>query len=242
MRKMLKWVLISIAVIIAIPILVLVLVLLCFPIGYKVFAIVGKSTDLCVKVSYLLGLIRFRYLLENGKEDVSMWILFLRFGKKSTQEIDKSEKKKTSDFISFILKNVKKETIDKDAESEKTKLGLKDILTFSIIKTIIKDSLKTIIKFLAALRPRYIDIEGEFGRIDPSDTAIMYGGYEAVAHILGIRDSVRLLPVFNNEEEVLRLSIDVRGRVHMYRLLIPIVRLLLSKPIRDLILKGVSDE
>ena len=241
MKKVLKWVLISIAVIIAIPLLVLILVLLCFPIRYKVFARADKSKDISVKVSYLLGIIRFNYSLKNETEDVCLWIIFLRFRKKSTHKTDLSQKEKTSGFFSFIQKNVKKEAVDKDVKSEKTKPGLKDILTFGTIKTIIKDGFKTIKKLFGALRPKYIDIEGEFGSSDPADTAILYGGYEAFSHMLGIREHVRLNPVFGNEAEVLRLVIDVRGRVNIYRLIIPVVRLLLTKPIRDLILKGDSD-
>ena len=239
---MLKWVLIPIAVIVAIPLLLFVMLLLCFPICYRVFAKIDESTHIRVKVSYLLGLVRFRYSHKDEQDDVVMWILFLRFRSKEKQKDKLAKDTKISSIFSFVRKSFEKKPIDKETKPKKMMTNLKDILTFDEIKTIIKGSFKTIKKLLAAIRPKSIDIEGEFGRVDPSDTAILYGGYEAAAHILGIRENVRLLPVFNIEEEVLRLRVDVRGRVNIYRLLIPVVRLLLSKPIRGLILKGDSDE
>ena len=242
MKKVLKWILIPIAVIVAIPILLLVLLLLCFPISYRVLAIIDESKNVSAKISYLFGLIRFKYSLIDGKDDASLRILFLRFGNKATQKTNYKQDNKISDFSSFIQKNIKKEAIDKDSEPKNLLTNLKDILTFGEIKTIIQDSYETLKKLLEAVRPKYIDIEGEFGRTSPADTAILYGGYEAFTHILGIRKNVRLLPVFNNEDEVLRLRVDVRSRVYIYRLLIPVVRLLLSKPIRNLFLEGDSDE
>ena len=242
MKKVLKWILISIAVIVALPLLLLMLMLLCFPICYRVFAKIDESKSVSVKVSYLFGLVRFKYSLVGSEEDTSLWILFLRFGSKTKQKNNYAQKKKISGIFSLIQKNFNKEAIDESTEPKKSMTNLKDILTFGEFKTIIKDSFKTIKKMLVAIRPKFLLIEGEFGRLDPADTALMYGGYEAVSHILGIRENVRLLPVFNNEEEVLRLRLDVRGRVNIYRLIIPIVRLLLSKPIRDLILEGDSNE
>ena len=242
MKKVLKWVLIPIALIAAIPLLLLVLLLLCFPICYRVFAKIDEGKDVRVKVSYLFGLVRFMYSSKNGDEDVILWILFLRLRSKAVQKSKIKRERKTSGIFSFVLKSFEKEAIDKEADSKKILTNLKDILTFDEIKTIIKDSFKTIKKLLAAVRPKFIDIEGEFGRTDPADTAFLYGGYEAAAHILGIRKNVRLLPVFNNEAEVMRLRLDVRGRINIYSLIVPVARLLLTNPIRDLILKGDSNE
>ena len=242
MKKVLKWVLVPIAVVVAIPLLLLILLFLCFPIHYRIFAKIDESKDISAKISYLFGLIRFKYSKENGKDDANLWIFFLRFGNKTFQKNKNVKDAETSGISSFIQKNIKKSAIDKDAGSKKVPMSLKDILTFGAIKTIIKDSIKTTKKLLMAIRPKYIDIEGEFGRKDPADTAILYGGYEAVSHILDIRENVRLQPVFGDEAEILRLKVDIRGRVNVYRLIIPSVRLLLSKPIRDLILKGDSDE
>ena len=242
MKKMLKWVLVPIAVIVAVPLVLFMLLLFCFPIRYKVLAKIDENKDINAKVSYLFGLVRLKYSLKNGKDDASIWVLFLRFGNKTTQKINFAQNDKNNDIFPFKQKNVEKEAVDKETDSKKLLTNLKDILTFGEIKTIIKDSFKTIKKLLVAIRPKFIDIEGEFGRLDPAETAIMYGGYEAVSNVLGIRRNVRLLPVFNNDEEVLRLRVDVRGRVNIYMLLIPVVRLLLSKPIRNLILKGDSDE
>ena len=242
MKKVLKWFLILFAAVAVIPFLLLVLLFFCFPIRYRVFARIDETKVVRVKVSYLCGLVRFKYFSENGEEDLSIWILFLSFRSKAAQGINFAKKEKTSGIFSFLRKNIKKETAVKYKQQKKIMTNLKDILTFGEIKTIIKDSFMTIKKLLAAMRPKHIDIEGDFGRTDPADTAIMYGGYEACAHILGIRKNIRLSPVFNNEEEVLRLKVDVRGSLNIYRMLIPVVRLLLSKPIRNIILKGDSDE
>ena len=237
MKKVIKWVLIPIAVIIAIPVLLLVLLLLCFPIKYRIFANIHETKDIDVKVSYLFGLVKFSFAKVGNELTTVMRILFIKFKGKN---ISKQDGKK-SDIFSFIQENIEKSSIDKDDVPKKTLSGLKDILTFGSIKTIIKDSFKTIKKLLAAMRPKFIDIEGEFGRADPSDTALLYGGYEAVTHMMDIRDNVRLRPVFGNDAEVLRLRVDVRGRLNIYRFIFPIVGLLLSKPIRNLILKGASE-
>ena len=242
MKKVLKWILIPIAVIVAVPFLLLVLLLFCFPIRYRVFAKFDESKDVRVKVSYLFGLVRLKYFQQNGKNDASLWIFFLRFRSKAKQENNLSQNEKTADIVSFAQKKVEKYAIDKEIKSENMWMSLKDILTFGEIKTIIMDSFKTVKKLLVTVRPKFIDIEGAFGREDPADTALLYGGYEALAHTLGIRKNVRLLPVFGNVSEVLRLRVDVRGSVNIYRIIIPVARLLLSKPIWDLILKGDSDE
>ena len=242
MKKVLKWVLIPMAIVAAVPLLLLVLLLLCFPISYKVFAKVDESKHVSIKISYLLGLLRFKILFENDKYDASFGFLFLRFGSSAIQKKSQGSKGKISGNFLFMLKKGNKKPIDEASEPNKGLANLKDILTFSEIKTIIKGSFKTIKKMLTALCPKFIDIEGEFGRLDPADTAILYGGYEAVSHILGIRKNIRLMPVFNNETEVLRLRADVRGRVNIYRLIYPVAKLLLTEPIRDIILKGDSDE
>ena len=242
MKKVLKWVLIPIAVVIAVPLLLLVLLLLCFPIRYRFYAKIDKDKQVSAKVSYLFGLVRFKYSHKDEQDDVVVWILFLRFRSKAKQKKIETRDMKISSIFSFVLKNIEKKAIDKKRGPIKTMTDVKEILTFDEIKTIIRGSLKTLKKMLAAIRPKFIDIEGEFGRKDPSDTAFLYGGYEAASHVLGIRENVRLLPVLNNEEEVLRLKIDVRGRVYIYGLLIPVVRLILSKPVRDLIFKEDSDE
>ena len=242
MKKVLKWVLIPIAVVAAIPLLLLLLLLLCFPIRYRFYAKIDKHREVSARVSYLFGLVRFKYLHKDEQDDMTIWILFLRFKSRAKRRKIKTRDMKISSIFSFMLKNIEKKAIDKKRGPIKTLTDVKDILTFDEIKTIIGDSFKTLKKLLAAIRPKFIDIEGEFGRTDPSDTAFLYGGYEAASHILGIRENVRLLPVFNNEEEVLRLKIGLGGRVYIYSLLIPVVRLILSKPIRDIILKGDSDE
>ena len=242
MRKVLKWVLIPIAVVIAIPLLLIVLLFLCFPIRYRFYAKIDDGKDVGIKASYLFGLFRFMYSHKEDQDEMVIWILFLRFRSRDRQKTKVAKDTKISSFLSYMLKSVEKETIDKELDQKKMPPSLKDILTFDEIKTIIRDSFKTIKKLLVAIRPRYIDIEGEFGRMDPADTAFLYGGYEAIAHVLGIRENVRLLPVFDALEEVLRLKVDVRGCVNIYRLLIPLVGLILSKPVWELIFKGDSSE
>ena len=242
MKKVLKWVLISIAIVLAIPLLLLVLLLLCFPIRYRVLAKIDENKNIRVNISYLLGLVRYKVLVEYGEYETCLWILFLRFRNKAKQKKSQDSNGKISGNFLFMLKNDKKTPIDEASKPNKALTNLKDILTFGEIKTIIKDSFKAVKKILAALCPKFIDIEGEFGRPDPADTAILYGGYEAVSRIMGIRKNVRLLPVFQNEAEVLRLKVDVRGSVNVYRLIFPVAKLLLTMPIRDVILKGDSDE
>ena len=241
MKRVLKWVLIPIAVVVAIPLLLLVLLLLCFPVKYRIFANIHETNDIKANISYLFGLIRFKYTKVGEEQTTNLRILFLQFRDRVTEKNIVKQDKKTRGIFSYLQENIEKEAIGKDSPAKKTQSGLKDILTFGSIKTIIKDSFKTVKKLLVALRPKFIDIEGEFGRADPADTALLYGGYEAVAHMLGVRENVRLQPVFGNEAEVLRLRVDAWGRVNFLRLIFPMAGLLLSKPIRNIILKGASE-
>ena len=255
MKKALKWVLILIAAVAAFPLLLIVLLLLCFPIRYRIYAKIDEGKDVRAKISYLFGFVRYKYSLkDSGTNETSqsgpepsgsLWLLWHRFRpkekNKATQKNAQGRKEKTSDIFSFVQEISKKEAIGKDAGSSNLITILKDILTYRDFKTIIKDSIKTVKKLLLAIRPKYIKIEGEFGLANPADTAFLYGGYVAASSILGIRKNVSLLPIFNNEAKILRLNADIRGRVNIYGLIIPVLRLFLTKPVRD-ILKGASYE
>ena len=250
MKKILKWVLIFIVIIVAIPFLLFILLLLCFPISYKIYAKIDEKKDVCIKVSYLFGFVRYMYSYKYHNQNVcetdeSLRLLFFQLKPKANKQPGRKikfiRKRKTSEMLSFLLKNEKKTSKENIKDETNFLAYLKQILTYDDFKTIIKDSSKTIKKLLLAIRPKFIKIVGEFGLECPADTAFLYGGYEAAAHILSIRKNVTLQPVFDNQN-VLRLDADVKGRVNIYKLIFPVVGFLLSKPIISQILKGESDE
>ena len=241
MKKKLIWILIPFAVAVAIPLLLIILLLLCFPVKYKIFAKIDEKKHVKVKISYLFGAVRYIYSVEGTKTEMNLWFLFYKFKGGSVQKAMEKKPKKDSDktfnIHSFLSKNTEKDTKTSDKPPSGILTNLKDILTSSDFKTIIKDSLKLIKKIFMAVRPKHMRVNAEFGLTSPADTALIYGGYEAAACYFGI-SNIQLQPIFNVESNVLRLLADVDGRINIYRLIVPLVSFLLKKPIRDLILKG----
>lgn len=244
MKKALKYTLIIIAAFLAIPLLMLILLLLCFPIRYKFSAKIDEKKDVRLKISYLFGFVRYIYLLDDQQNEGSLRILWFKFGNKNKTGKKPSKKNffEPKEIYSFVRKNLKKGAKNDAQDSKDSNLNLKDGLTLSEIKTIIKESVNTLKKLLLALRPGYFRFSGEVGLMCPADTAYLYGVFMAVSHFLGISKNISLHPVFQNDSFVWRIDTDARGSVNIYRLLFPLAALALSTPIKNMILKGETYE
>jgi len=104
------------------------------------------------------------------------------------------------------------------------------ILTYPDLKIIIALCFQCLGKLYRALKPKRLNIQGVVGFDDPATTGWFFGAYEATLSTLRLRDRIRLLGSYH--EKALRLDIDIKGRVRLFRLLWPFLWLYLKKPIR----------
>jgi hypothetical protein len=83
--------------------------------------------------------------------------------------------------------------------------------------------------------PRHLFVSGEVGFADPAATGVFMGAFEALAGAFRLRHRICLSGDFTAESTVVRLKADARGSLSIARLSIPIIWLLLQKPIRAVI-------
>ena len=245
MKKTLKYALIFLGILLSVPLFLLVLLLLLFPIRYKISAKIDKKKDIRVKLSYLFGLFRYVYLLDDRQKKGCFWILCFKCGSKSkTTQRKKTFMEKifsTDDIFLFVQKNIKKILKEEVCCSKGKPISIKDGLTLQEIKTIIKDSVSTLKKLVLAVRPGYFRFSGEVGLRCPAKTAYLYGLFMAMSHWFGVGKNISLSPVFENDSTVVFINAEARGFVYVYGLLFPLVGLVLGTPIKKIILKGASE-
>jgi len=90
-------------------------------------------------------------------------------------------------------------------------------------------------KLVKMLYPNFFDVWGTIGFYDPAKTGWFIGMYEAVAAFFGIRDNVRIAGDFCAESFTVKLNAEVRGRINIFRMAVPVIRLLIRKPVRNFI-------
>jgi len=135
-----------------------------------------------------------------------------------------SPKQKFSDKLKSIKENYAKFKSKKDA-----------VLTYPNRKIIMELTWRTVKKIIKTLKPKHFDISGTVGFADPSQTGLFIGMYEALAEPLKIRKNVRLSGNFDTPATVIDLQIYVKGSINIARMTLPIIGLIIKKPIRTLI-------
>jgi len=117
----------------------------------------------------------------------------------------------------------------------KIKSNVKTVLTYPNRKIIMKLTWRAVKKMFKVLKPKHFDISGTIGFEDPSKTGLFIGLYEALAEPLRIRKNVRLGGNFDTPATAIDLQISVKGSLSIARMTLPIIGLIIKKPIRTLI-------
>ena len=228
--------------------LVFIIVLLtAVPIKYNIVCCTGNKNYLLVKTSYFFKFIRVIYKYCNGKGKTDIYVTFfkVRGRKKRKEKIDCEEKEPIEKIISEKIAAVEKKTENKSQKKSSTKkesfikrfTNFRAALTEMQVKTIIKHIFTAMKKILRGLRPKYFEISGVVGFSDPFKTGMILGAYEAVAGMFRLREKIRITGNFNAEKIDIRLKAELRGKVNIFRMTIPIIWLITRKPVFALIKK-----
>ncbi|MCL2577522.1 MAG: hypothetical protein FWE27_05670 [Defluviitaleaceae bacterium] len=214
-----------------------VILLSAVPIKYKATAEINESTNISVRVSWFFWLVRFVYENHGGIEKTDFRILFFKIGARKKKNPVRSPEK-TAEKISSPEKIPEKKPPPKKESVYKSFANLRDVLTESKVKTIIKPLAEVVKKIFKLLYPKHINVSGVMGLPCPFETGLIFGVYETVAGFLNIRDKVRFAGDFNTDVFVFRANAEVRGRVSVFRIAFPVIGLVLKKPVR-VVLKDV---
>lgn len=204
--------------------LALPVVLLAVPVKYSVDS---ENTNVTVRVTYLLRLVRCTFEYREGTAKTDLRVLFFEIGKKKSKKKQKKQPVMKGDYKKPEKEppKIKQVLPKKPAKS----------LTYAQGKTIIKLVVPVIKKILRRIKPKYIDISGTIGFPCPADTGLFFAAYESVAGIMGLRNKIRLAGEFNTDITIVKISAKIRGKINMLRITLPMLGLLLKKPIRKLI-------
>lgn len=205
----------------------LVFLFLAIPVKYNVTASHGKGTSYSVKVTYFFRLIRFYYQSIDGENISRFYILFFKIKLKNKEPKPLKQPKQTKK----VAKTTKKESTTKKAAS------VYEVLTDAQGKTIIKQVLNTLKKIGGSLLPEYINVSGSIGLACPFKTGLFFGAYETLAGMFPIiKEKIQLVGDFHSDDMAISLNAAVRGRVVALRILIPILFMLIKKPMRTFLL------
>jgi len=226
----------------------LLLLLLFAPLRYAVVAKVGGKTAVRAKASYLFSFFTVRYLLNEGKSTTQIRIAGVLLGKPKKKSDEAGEPPAASEAYTEEKQALPatisdepeelEEADEDEAKSEpdeprKSNRSAKSILTYPHLKTIIKLTLQCLKKTMKVILPKKFEIDGRVGFEDPASTGLVFGAYETVVGMLGLRDKIRLGADF--AEPGIRMKIAAKGSISAARLSWPVIVLLCKKPIRDFI-------
>lgn len=237
------WILLGILAL-ALLIFLIAIMLASIPIRYKITATTGDSTTAYVEASYFFRLILFIYEYRNDEDTMSLRIFGFR--KKLSDENGSSypEEPIAETPITPIQEAEKspqpKKSPPKGKEEEKSTFGetatiIQTALTYPHRKIIMKSCLGTLKKIIIILKPKKIDISGTVGFSDPAYTGVFIGAYESLVSMLRLRKQVRLAGDFDTPAFAARLNVFVCGSVSAIQLMIPLIKLIIQKPIRMII-------
>ena len=229
---------------VALVLFIIILPFCILPIRYSIKAATGDGAFAVAKVSYLFRLIRFVYEFREGKSTSTLHIAWKKIDM-SGNNPEKAEglaypgaDKKASRSL-FSKKKYKESQAHEEPKQKggfrKILKKIRAVLTYpnrKIIMRLVKEALR---RTTRVLWPRHLIIFGEVGFSDPMQTGLFMGAYEAITSAFGLRRKICLQGDFTADNFVARLNIEARGRVSIARLSLPIIWLLLKKPIRSLI-------
>lgn len=210
--------------------ILLIVALSAVPVKYVVNAKQAGKTEFSVRASWLFRFLRVEYSNFGQEEKFFVKILFFNvYSLKKKQKPPRPDRKK-------VRKKARKKTAPEKKEPE-VLAKAQDVLTYGQLKTIIKLALGTAKKIAKRLRPKKFEVTGIIGFSCPYQTGMFFAAYETVAGIFPLRKNIDLTGEFNTDETVIRLDADIRGKINIFRITVPVVALLLKKPVRNLIKK-----
>jgi len=109
----------------------------------------------------------------------------------------------------------------------------KATLTSLGLKTIISLCIRCLKKIGRAIKPKQFEVAGILGFNDPCTTGWIMGAIEAFLGVMQWHKNIHILGSYH--EKALRLDIDIKGHVRLFRLIWPLIWLYCHKPIREFI-------
>lgn len=244
-----------IGIIILVIILLLILILaaiLYLPIRYR---IESRNMEVSGRASWI-GLIRIRFSYSRQKGPAAigkaLWIPFFEHpsspdqtptikgsNKKDSNHKESNEKESNKDNYDFDVKNVAsksrhaKKKRKKTGKFQKIKMQIqKWIHVFQSNRNALRKCKQTLFHIIKVILPKKIRIEGTYSLGSPDKTAQALG--IAACFPIGYRNNWKIYPDFDVEEAYFDGYIDIRGRIYLYQIVFPLLRLLFDKECKKL--------
>jgi hypothetical protein len=203
---------------IAITILVLLVLIILIPIKIKINSMIDVNKRIIQATFIVLGgTFGARILFENGITRYIIYLAGIRIYKK-TVEKSKEEPKEAPKKKPKKKRKSKKYTFSNLFSREMTK------------------QFKNIINALGkAIKIRELKCRLRIGLGDPAETGILFGYWQcaiAVASAYVDTSGLQMEPVF--DDKALKLDSDVKINIYLIWLVVPAIKLFLSKPMRQL--------
>lgn len=158
---------------------------------------------------------------------------------KESNEKDSNEKESNKDNYDFDVKNVasksrhSKKKRKKTGKLKKIKMQIqKWIHVFQSNRNALRKCKQTLFHIIKVILPKKIRIEGTYSLGSPDKTAQALG--IAACFPIGYRNNWKIYPDFDVEEAYFDGYIDIRGRIYLYQIVFPLLRLLFDKECKKL--------
>ena len=158
---------------------------------------------------------------------------------KESNEKESNEKDPNNDNYDFDVKNVasksrhSKKKRKKTGKIKKIKMQIqKWIHVFQSNRNALRKCKQTLFHIIKVILPKKIRIEGTYSLGSPDKTAQALG--IAACFPIGYRNNWKIYPDFDVEEAYFDGYIDIRGRIYLYQIVFPLLRLLFDKECKKL--------
>lgn len=246
---------------VVICIFTLLVILLAIPIRYNVRAgtVSGGEKTALAKVNYFFWLVRAVYVYENSEGKFKAYIGWYQLGSRKKKAKKVEEQAAVTESAAPSAEQVDEKEPEPQAKQTpepkpkgrfksikekyaKIKGNINMVREYPNRKVITELVLGTTKKLFKILKPKHFDIYGTIGFADPAKTGMLIGLYEALAELLNIRQNVRLYGNFDTPNMALDLQVTAKGSISIARMSLPIIILLIKKPIRTLIKDLLREE
>jgi len=214
------YILVKIILYILLVLLIVLLAVMIIPFKYYFTGEKIESTLLQGSVSWLFGGLKMRFCY-NSDSGYDMGINFLGIKKK----LKNSKKKPSSNYT--------KEDKDYDGKKKNSDKLAYSYFTYEVLKK----GLQLVLKVLNHCKPSQFHLEAKAGFDDPMYTGLLYGIQNAGFAILN-KYHIHLEPTFEDEE--MKGSFKIGGRIQIVYLLLVTVEFVLTKPFRSILLKNIK--
>lgn len=235
--------------------LLLALILLTLPVRYSAQS--HHTQFACAKVRYLFGLVTAKATYEEGKLHCTARIGWVNIYDRDSETTQPKKQdyapapSKMADTVQEAIARAKapevesatatqeqKPTISQRIESYKQKYNhikttANSIWTYPDRQKLTALAIKTLKRLWRALCPKHIRINATIGLSNPADTAYMMAAYAIAMEFLQLQEKVCITASFN--EPAMQIDANVKGSISAMRLILPVLLLILQRPVRKLI-------